>query len=234
MNSAAEARLTPSAAARLADIDIATTLSNAVALAANERIKDGFHRQTDETRSKFGLVQEAERARHAQLSRLLAGVRQWVAALPHDVELVDVEPVAVEPLAGAALEEALAGIRKAIAEGKMEMHRVSAAALPKADLKRAAKAWAHDLAAKGRPNLELRKGLFTAAFHSERADFDWGNTPAFVAQVMAWFDADRFAQRLADEVDLMPDTFSLSASAKTKRLGELTEELDFSNAEKKP
>ena len=58
MNPAAEAKLTPAAAARLADIDVAGTLSNAIAQAANERIKDGFHRQSDETRAKLGAVQE--------------------------------------------------------------------------------------------------------------------------------------------------------------------------------
>jgi hypothetical protein len=219
--------LPAAAAERLSDLEVSAALAMGAAASANDHGKDTFHHHSESARSKLGAVAEAQRARHAKLNLLLNNIRQWLLAQPNDAVLEDVPPPAVEPLAGAALEAGLASLRKAIAERKMEQHRVSAASLPKADLKRLARAYAHELARKSAPKIDLVKGGFDAKFHDPRADYEWRETPTKIAGMLAWLDPEGFTQRLEAEIDAQPEPpLALSASAQKKRLAEIEAELD--------
>jgi hypothetical protein len=73
----------------------------------------------------------------------------------------------------------------------------------------------------------MRKGQIEAVFHDPRCDLTWPGIPKLVAGVAAWLEPDRFAQRLEDEIDAMPDApLALSKTAQAKRLAELSDELD--------
>ena len=133
----------------------------------------------------------------------------------------------MEPLAGDALTEALAAIRSHVGKLKVELGKTKSAALPKADMKRLARAYAHDLAKKGAPKIEVRKGVFEATFHDPRLDVELTAMPALLAATMAWVDPDRLAQRLEAEIDAMPEPpLALSKTAQAKRLAEVEAELD--------
>lgn len=108
------------------------------------------------------------------------------------------------------------------------MGKTRAAPQPKAAQKALAKAFVKDLAAKGRPKIQVdNRGQFAATFHDPKADFDWGATPLFIAQALAWLDEEGMVKRLEAEIDLMPDApLALSKTAQGKRLSELTAELD--------
>jgi hypothetical protein len=219
--------LPAAAAERLSDLEVSAALAMGAAASANDHGKDTFHHHSESARSKLGAVAEAQRARHAKLNLLLNGIRQWLLKLPSDAALEDVSPPMVEPLAPAALEAALGSLRGRIGELRMEQHRVSAAGLPKPDLKKLARAYAADLAAKGAPKIELIKGQFLAEFHDRRLDVELVALPNLLAKTLAWADPDRFAQRLEDEIDAMPDApLALSKTAQAKRLAELSDELD--------
>jgi hypothetical protein len=215
----ADARLTAAALERLSDLEVAAALAEGTMLSANERGQTAsYHRHSESARSKLGAVAEEQRARHAAVILLINRIRQWLRE-QGDVGFEDVDSPAVEQLAGAQLEAAIGSLRKAIRERQAEMGEAKAAPLPKADQKKLARAYAIDLAAKGRPKLEVTKGgQFLAEFHDRRFDVELVALPNLMAAALAWLDADRFASRLEAEIDAQPDVFSLSASAKTKRL----------------
>jgi hypothetical protein len=216
-------KLTAAAAERLADLEVAHALAEGTMASANERSQTAsYHRHSESARSKLGAVAEGQRARHAALNLLINGIRQFLSQLPPDAVLEDaVESPTVEPLVPEALQAALAKLRTAIGEQKAELQRVSAAPLPKADLKRLARAHAAELVRKSAPRIDMVKGRFDAKFLDPRADFEWRETPAFVAGMLAWLDPEGFTQRLEAEIDALPDVFSLSSSAKEKRLAEI-------------
>ncbi|RAI32420.1 hypothetical protein CH338_24170, partial [Rhodoplanes elegans] len=80
------------------------------------------------------------------------------------------------------------------------------AALPKDELRRLVAEHVAQLAAAGRPLVSTRPHLGGPVVsyrvgHSNIA----GLTPLEAAQMLAWFDADRLAERLMAEVDALPD-----------------------------
>lgn len=71
----AESRLTQAAVERLADLDVAVTLAASASASALQKATDAYHRLSETARDKLGAFQDAQRSRHAELHRLVMGIR---------------------------------------------------------------------------------------------------------------------------------------------------------------
>jgi hypothetical protein len=217
-------RLPEGARAKLLLLEGAALDALDAARSAHERL-NGLGQRDDPNRARLANVIETQRERHAELSALVSGARQWLRELPPNAALEAAPPRPVETVTGESLKEALAARRRRIRELRLDLRRVSLAPPPKADQKRQARGFVKGLAERGRPKLKIDRGQFEADFSDPMADF--GVTAGFVASALAWLDPEALAKRLEAEIDAQPEApLSLTESARAKRMAELGGEID--------
>jgi hypothetical protein len=174
--------------------------------------------------SRQRAKQSAAQNQHYYLSNLNARVRHFLLETVGKAQLEDVRTKPAKVDKGETLTQAATRIRNRIAALKAEHQKVTSAALPIADQKKAAAMEVARLAEKGKPKLNIGHDRFSVALDVMVAS---SHAPVLdLAAAMAWADPSAFLARLCEIIDAQPKpALALSTKARAEKLAALDVEL---------
>lgn len=226
------ASLPAKAASKLAMLGDRADDAAALALATTRRISDierilGLNPggsnapEMKEELSRLRSSHSVQQKRRTERANLIAQLRGFLQHFPPNGRLETITPPRPKLKDGELLSAAISRLRNEIAAAKNHLAEVKSATLPKAELKKLARAQVQDLAARGRPKLNTTSSLTIAFSRLE-------NVPGLdLGATLAWLDSDNLIKRLNDEIDALPDArLTLSTAEKAEREGGLTSQLD--------
>jgi hypothetical protein len=231
-------RLPPAAAAKLASLELTAETAASIAAGTVNRIRELRRAMAMNTSGPnmeaWGVeLTTLERARAEQAGRqsalvgLVGGVRHWLQSLAsRSVEIEVAPPVILPEEDRGPPGDAIARLRAEVAKAQREHRDVSAAALPREQVKRLAREHVAALAQSFRAGVSVEKsGALRVGFRLENAI--GGMRPDHVFGMMAWFDPEAAARRLEAEIDAQPEApLALPDDDKRRRLTELAARLD--------
>jgi hypothetical protein len=175
--------------------------------------------------SRLSAISQRESERHQTLFGLVTQCLGWLRTLP---SVATLEPVEIEPpklTQGERFEQAVGRVRNDIGLLTGELHRISHAPQPKAEIRKQVRPFVADLVQRAAPRLRMERGKPFDAIWSDHAR-DISISEGFVAGVVAWADPERFAKRLEGLIDRMPDDGALSDTDQAEKLASLKAEIE--------
>lgn len=175
--------------------------------------------------ARLHQVREVQNQRHGELASLCAHIRQWLTKVPPGTIFELVKPLEAKPRKDETLVQAIDRTRDEIASMRQHLRVIQVAPLPKSDLKAAARTYIREMAAAGRPHLSGSGSGISVVFPESNSYTSL--TLKSVFQMQCWLFPEKLITVLEKEIDLLPTpSLSLSAKEKTKRLSELSSNLD--------
>jgi hypothetical protein len=174
--------------------------------------------------SRQRAKQSAAQNQHYYLANQNARVRHFLIEVVGKSQLEDVKTRPAKIDKGETLTQAATRIRGRIAALGAEHQKVTSAALPVADQKKAAAMEVARLAEKGRPKLRIGHDHFSVALDTMVTS---SHAPVLdLAAALAWADPSAFLARLCEIIDAQPKpALALSTKARAEKLATLDVEL---------
>jgi hypothetical protein len=174
--------------------------------------------------SRQRAKQSAAQDQHHYLANQNARLKHFLLETVGKAQLEDVRTKPAKIDKGETLTQAATRIRSRIAALKAEHQKVTSAALPIADQKKAAAMEVHRLAEKGRPKLRIGHDHFSVALDTMVTS---SHAPVLdLAAALAWADPSAFLARLCEIIDAQPKpALALSTKVRAERLEEISGEL---------
>jgi hypothetical protein len=174
--------------------------------------------------SRQRAKQSAAQDQHYYLANQNARVRHFLLEKVGKAQLEDVKTRPAKLEKGETLKQAATRIRARIAALKVEHQKITNAALPVADQKKAAAIEVARLAEKGKPKLSIGHDHFSVALDAMVAS---SHAPVVdLAAILAWVDPAALLARLSAQIDEQPKpSLALSAKVRAERLEAISIEL---------
>lgn len=198
-----------------------TTVDRIAGLFAALKVRggeDGGRDEQEEIQRLEGIKEQQQR-RHLELANINMKVRRFLMQLPPHAVLEDALREKARPRKGESPLDAINRIREEVRAAQSEVRKLYQAGPRVADLKRAAKRYVDELAA--RPTI-------TATHEKFDLTFDNGSSAAGpnIRAILAWVYPEALLKRLEDEIDAMPvPELALSLKEKNERLAVAKEKL---------
>ncbi|WP_128089500.1 hypothetical protein [Bradyrhizobium viridifuturi] len=162
--------------------------------------------------------------RHRECADLNASLRRYLERLPPNVDIADAKPVRLKLQDGENYTTAVDRIRREIAGLVSERIQVSQSGPPIEEIKANVRSWIEQRRRLARPLITATHEKFSIRFEGYLDD---ATAPILdIAAALAWFDPERFGERLDELIDAMPPPrLALTGSDKSERLRSIAKRL---------
>jgi hypothetical protein len=167
-------------------------------------------------------IQAQHQASHLTAATIATAVRTFLAGLPRHMTIESARKMSVKLNGKESTIDAVNRIRDHIARMSGERLDTLQASMTVEDIKETIRSHVKRLASKGKPRLRATHDVFDMSFGDPNAFTHDVDFPS----ILAWFDEDKFVERLWAEVDILPTPkLALPLKEKTERLDALAKQL---------